>query len=351
MLKKDMKNDFKNTSKFKSLKSKDSGDGDEAKGNMQISNNHLEDTNIDLIRNSLKNHFLFKDLSEDIITRILTNLIIFQINSGLNLFSEGEPGNFFYIVKEGELQLTIPHVDVVKNFKKGDTFGEMALLQKNKRSGSVKALIDSEIFCLEGNIFREIVQKINKMDLKERIFNLNLVPIFKNLSPVELQNVAKGMIKCEFSPSFEVLKEGDSGESLYIIKEGMLSCSKNGKEIKRLNTKEYFGEYSVIFETKRSLTITSLGKSTCYQVSKNVLLDCLGQNFKNILLQGIAKESFSKSKLMKHLLFDDFFQKIFPIFKMTNYKPNQTVIEQDHFKKRKIVIVIEGTLINVFLKF
>jgi cGMP-dependent protein kinase len=272
---------------------------------------------------------------------------MFQINAGFYLFSEGDPGNFFFIVKEGELELSIPNTDEKKIFKRGDTFGELALIQKNKRSGSVKCTQQAMLFCLEGNIFREMVQKLNRIDLKERIYFLNLIPIFKGLSSVELHNVARGMIKCEYEQNHQILSQGEKGESLFIIKDGVIACVREEKEIRKLYTKDYFGESSILFETKRSLSIIASTKSTVYQISKSVLQETLGDKFKNILLMGIGKEGIHQSKIMKNLLFDDYFLKIFPAFQLTFYKNTQIVVPHNHFEKRKILIVIEGNLINV----
>ncbi len=61
------------------------------------------------------------------------------MNKGFILFKEGNPGNFFYIVKEGKLEL-IYNTNEVKIIQKGESFGELALIQKNLRSGTIKSL-------------------------------------------------------------------------------------------------------------------------------------------------------------------------------------------------------------------
>ena len=102
-----------------------------------------------------------------------------QLKSGSILFHEGDPGNFFYIVKDGKLEILIDNKPVA-NFKVGDTFGELALIQKNKRTGTVKCLETAQIYCLDGHIFRKLVKKLNQRNLKDRLFFLSLIPIFGN---------------------------------------------------------------------------------------------------------------------------------------------------------------------------
>ena len=109
----------------------------------------------------------------------MTQTIVLEIKKDSNLFKEGDSGNFFYVVKSGTLELIIKDDEERKIFKSGDTFGELALIQKNKRSGSVICREDGIVFCLEGSIFREIVQRVNKSFLKERIYFLSFIPLFR----------------------------------------------------------------------------------------------------------------------------------------------------------------------------
>jgi CRP-like cAMP-binding protein len=263
------------------------------------------------------------------------------------LFKEGDVGNFFYIVKEGELSLKFKDSTEEIRIRKGDIFGELALIEKSKRSGTVVSITTTDIFCLEGNIFRDIVRKVNSSDLHERVYCIKFISIFKGLTNSQINSLAIGMIKCEFSDNQVILKEGDQTESIFIIKEGTVSCVRNGQQIKKLTSKDYLGEISILFQTKRSITISSVGKTVCFQITMDVLIESLGENFRNILLQGILKESFLESNLMKNLVIDKYFDRIYNCFKLCNAKSSQILIQSKHFENRKIAVVIQGNLINV----
>jgi CRP-like cAMP-binding protein len=281
--------------------------------------------------------------------RIIDSLILFTIGSGHVLFKEGDVGNFFYIVKSGELILNLPDLDSTKILTQGDTFGELALLQKSERSGTVVSNTITDIYCLDGSVFREIVKKINSVDQNERGFIVKLISIFKGLTTVQISNIALGMIKCEFKEGETIVAEGERSESLFIIRDGSVSCFKNDKEIKKLSSKDYFGESSILFQTKRSMSIVCAKKTVCYQITKNLLQETLGENFRKVLLQGICKESFSNSQIMKNFLIDHYFEKIFNCFKINFYK-SEEIIFNGHTEK-KLVVVIQGTLTNVSVNF
>ncbi len=263
------------------------------------------------------------------------------------LFREGDSGNFFYLIKKGELELTLPNVVEKKYFRAGDSFGELALIQKNKRSGTVRSLGNAEIYILEANIFKDIVTRLNNNDLKERIYFLNLIPIFKILNSHQIQEIAQSMIKCEFQKGLVIIQEGDIGESMYIIKEGTIICFKNDKEVRKLYSKDFFGQGSLLFQLKRSLTVISADESFCYQITKRLLINILGIDFAKIILQGIAKNAISNIKMLKVLSIDEYFSKVFPLMKLSFYKNNEVVVNKNHFENRRIIIVVEGNLINV----
>jgi CRP-like cAMP-binding protein len=262
------------------------------------------------------------------------------------LFREGDVGNFFYIVKSGELTLNLPDLKQNKTIKKGDTFGELALIQKTQRSGTVRSTCVSEIYCLDGTIFREIVKKINSVDQNERNFVIKFISIFKGLTSVQIINIASSMIKCEFKDGDTVLAEGDRSESLFIIREGNVSCIKNGVEIKKLGSKDYFGESSILFQTKRSMSIVSIKRTVCYQITKDLLQETLSENFRKVLMIGICRESFLHSKVMKNFLIEHYFPKIFDCFKINFYKSSQVIFKPND-EDKKIVIVVQGCLSNV----
>lgn len=269
------------------------------------------------------------------------------MNPNQILFKEGESGYFFFLVKSGELELSLPLSSEKKYLKKGDTFGELALIQKNKRSATIQSVEEAEIYCLESNSFKDVLIRLNNNDLKERIFFLNLIPIFAILNSHQLQGIARNMITLAYKKDQTIIHEGEDGESLYIIKEGSVVCIKNEKEIRKLYSKEFFGTPSLLFNSKRSLSIKSDENTYCYQITKKLLVDILGLDYAKIILQGIAKNAIYNVKMLKVLSIDEYFSKVFPLMKLNFYKNAEVILRKNINENKKIIIVIEGNLINV----
>ena len=112
------------------------------------------------------------------------------------LFKKGDKGNYFYIIKEGNLEIIAEYGKKILN--QDETFGELALIENKERTATVKSINYCILYLLNGKIFREIVSKINEDELLERLNFLKAISIFNVLNNVHLNSIALGMLKCEF---------------------------------------------------------------------------------------------------------------------------------------------------------
>ena len=70
-----------------------------------------------------------------------------HVAAGTTVIREGEAGDRFYAIATGELQVTKNGQDV-KTLRRGDGFGEIALIEDVPRTATVTALSDAELFSL-----------------------------------------------------------------------------------------------------------------------------------------------------------------------------------------------------------
>lgn len=84
-----------------------------------------------------------------------------KIKAGENIITEGEPGENFYMLEEGEAQAVRSDIDhPVKDYKRGDYFGELALLNDKPRAASVIARTDCKIARLGRDGFKRLLGPI-----------------------------------------------------------------------------------------------------------------------------------------------------------------------------------------------
>lgn len=157
------------------------------------------------IRAILCQHYLFKDTGNKIITSIIDLMEIETLPPNQLLYDENTVGDKFYIVKKGSMEETFKNKKVI--YREGDTFGELALLEKRKREGTVISRDDVILYSLKGQLFRNIVQKINNEEQKERLEFLSVVPIFKSINKNQLNNIVLNMFTCSFAEDQTIIRE------------------------------------------------------------------------------------------------------------------------------------------------
>jgi len=97
----------------------------------------------------LRNSEIFSVLDEDELYKLslLTNEL--EVSKGNYVFSEKQEGRTLYIVASGDLLLELVGKPF-KTFSPGDNFGEVALVNDQIRTGSIKAINDSTLICIKG---------------------------------------------------------------------------------------------------------------------------------------------------------------------------------------------------------
>ncbi len=76
--------------------------------------------------------------------------------AGTVIATEGEPGAGLFVIEKGQAEVTIGGKRVNK-LKKGDFFGEMALLDGGPRTATVTATTDIELWALTEWVFRGLL--------------------------------------------------------------------------------------------------------------------------------------------------------------------------------------------------
>jgi CRP/FNR family cyclic AMP-dependent transcriptional regulator len=93
---------------------------------------------------------------------------------------------------------------------------------------------------------------------------LRRVPLFADLTPDELQQVAALFKERHFAAGETVVKEGSDGAAFFLIESGEAAVSVNGVERVGLSAGDHFGEIALIDEGVRAATITASTDLVCY---------------------------------------------------------------------------------------
>ena len=95
---------------------------------------------------------IFAPLPEHIAEQLSWNLIPVQVAAGTVVIREGDEGDRFYVLSDGEAEVTTGGRSVAR-LGPGDYFGEIALLRDVPRTATVTAVTDCRLLALTREIF------------------------------------------------------------------------------------------------------------------------------------------------------------------------------------------------------
>ena len=339
----------KNMEESPSINNKETVDINIAEEDLMNMMNHVMTQNEEeSIRKSLSKQFVFKDITPDVLNLVMNELIYCPFSKGTTVYEEGDEGNFFYIIASGSVE-AIEKGKFKKKYSKWECFGELSLITQNKREETIKCLEDVVVFTIDGVSFRDIQMRINEKILKERFNFLNTISIFESLDNISKYNVAQKIKLKEFPENTQIIHRGDVGDTLYIIKDGMVSCRIGIKEVRKLGNNDYFGQNAILIDVKRGLDIFSIQKTLCYELSRNDLKDALGKDYVDVILFCFFKSCVEKSDYLKIIFNESKMQEIFKSFTIKIYSKDEKIyqpINPDKLKSnnKKMIAIVDGSL-------
>ena len=144
---------------------------------------------------------------------------------GETLFRQGDPGEFFYVVLSGSVDVLIRDPGgkehQVATLFNGDSFGELALMQEgNTRGASIVAKEDCEFLTLGREDYGAILRTQSEKSVSEKVTHLESMPLFKHVDHDTVQSMAYVLSAREYPRNTLVFKQGEEVEDVFFIASG-----------------------------------------------------------------------------------------------------------------------------------
>lgn len=311
----------------------------------QAADNSKSSEDMGKIMNALNNHFIFTSLTEEDKELIAEAMILYSFVPGAVIFRQGTPSRSYYIIKKGI-------VDVIVNGQKvnklidGDGFGELALLHDNERSATIRCVDFTMVWSIDRETFKKLIENVSTHNFEQNRAYLDRINLLNSLTQYQKDALAANMTNSRFHPGQSIITEGDPGDMLYIIKEGIVSVMKRGIELNQLHVGSYFGEQALISNNPRNATcIAKDGLVKCVCLSRSVLFQVLNYHLQDIIEQNTIMEALNRSENFS-LLKKSQKEAILKDINIVSYKAGDIVIPKGALCCSKIYIIISGRLQN-----
>ncbi|KAM7208701.1 cyclic adenosine monophosphate-dependent protein kinase [Naviculisporaceae sp. PSN 640] len=227
---------------------------------------------IERLKKAISSNFLFRNLDDDQTAQILGALVEKPIPAkGIKVITQGDSGDYFYVVERGSFDIYVNpsgalqpgpdgmgnHVDTIQS---GGSFGELALMYNAPRAATV---ISAEPGCilwvLDRLTFRRILME--STFARRRMYEsfLETVPLLSSLTPYERSKIADALTRQKFPAGHTIIREGDPGESFFLLVNGEAVAYKSGNNepVKHYKKGDFFGELALLNDKPRAASVVS----------------------------------------------------------------------------------------------
>ena len=301
-----------------------------------------EKEDYDMIYDIISKHFFLQTLTHQAKEEIIISMSLYKVSKGVTLYTQGTPGNFWYIVQSGELSVYMNDKQVGQ-LKNGQSFGERALMDGTLRSNTIIAETDCKLWALKRQVFRKIIEFIFTSNYEENIKFLDQVnlPIESTLKSI----MANNLIQEIYLKGQYICREGEFGSSLYIIKDGEVECLKGETVIRILKKGDNFGQKALLEGAVRSLDVKAKTDCKIYSISAEFFKNQYGDNFRQVLYFNFITISFNNSKIFKKIN-SKIIAKSFQYFNFRSLKNNELVYPKGQKITDKLCVVLEGNIVD-----
>jgi putative peptide zinc metalloprotease protein len=212
---------------------------------------------------------LFAGCSDEDVAALVAALRPEHVPAGRQFIRQDEQGDRAYLVRSGEVEMWRREgqgrEQLVAELRRGDYCGEYALLRGEPYDASYRATIDSELLTMSRSDFNRLVRRHLTMRgqverSSERVVLLSRIPVFAELSHVELTRLAARFHQGKVAPDERVIWEGKRGRAFFVVLAGSLTVvagrgTPQERVLARLGVGEYAGEISLLLDQPAIATV------------------------------------------------------------------------------------------------
>jgi cAMP-dependent protein kinase regulator len=244
------------------------------------------------LKKAVAGNFLFSHLDDEQSSQVLGALVEKPIPAkGIKVITQGDAGDYFYIVENGDFDIHINEAGSVQpgpegigkkvtTIGPGGSFGELALMYNAPRAATVISTEPgSLLWYLDRVTFRRIL--MDSAFARRRMYESFLaeVPLLSDLAPYERSKIADALETQKFPANTTIIREGDPGEAFYLLESGTAAVYKRETGDKALMTYkkgDYFGELALLDDKPRAASVVSTEEVKVATLGKEGFLRLLG---------------------------------------------------------------------------
>jgi len=247
------------------------------------------------LRAALRQCPFMKKIDDDTLESLVRAMPVQTFDPGAIVCRQGARDDCAYVIVEGSVnvfQEPDPETDpdgaqvFVRPLTRGRLFGEFSMLWSTPRTRSV--YVDQQqavLGVLTQEVFRNLVVRNEMKERSRREACLRRSAMLETLDDEEIAQLADALQKKCFEEGEVIVRQGDTGNELYVVLEGTCVVTvetgskdrdRDIQECKRCYAGDMFGEKALLEKTKRCATVSAATKVEVLALRRDTFERMLG---------------------------------------------------------------------------
>jgi cGMP-dependent protein kinase len=254
-----------------------------------------------VLKDALRNNAVLGELSPDLHEKLLSSMKAYDLSALEVVYEVGSYPASCFVVTSGLLEAVV-NGERLQEYHVGDCFGARALLYDQQHSKTIRTLQISTLWGVERSVFKLVLAQHNASVHLENLSFLRSIKMLDRLTNEQVELLAEQLSSLTFACGTNIVIEGEAGSVLYIIKQGSVTCSAKGRDIRQLHRGDYFGEQALLYDTPRTATVTAATDTKLLAISRDSLHKALGDTLSQVIYKNCIRIAFSRHPSLSNLL-------------------------------------------------
>jgi putative peptide zinc metalloprotease protein len=219
----------------------------------------------------------FEDLPGSILSDLAGRVVLRDILPGQAVMRQGDRATAFYVVRRGTFNVETEHpetgdVQLLGTLGRGESFGEIGLLENSRRQATVRAVGEGEVFEVDKGTFdRLLADPINAPRFGptlQALAELRELPVFAHLGTERLAELLAHGGWVTFSAGDILMEQGAIGDAFYAVASGRADVVIDGALVGTVVAGGFAGELALLRDAPRAATVTARTSMRAFRLDR-----------------------------------------------------------------------------------
>jgi CRP-like cAMP-binding protein len=248
---------------------------------------------------------IFEDLPEDVLSDLAGRVSLRRLPAGKPIFRQGDRPDAFYVVRSGAIQIVDEDPEtgkerVIRTLVRGDTFGELGLIDGAPRSATARPMEDSELFEIDESTFDRLLAAMVHVPefapTLQQAAEIRALRPFASLGGDDISMLQEHGSWENVAPGGEIVVEGEEGDAFFVLGSGHVEVIQGGEVVGELGPGDHFGEVALLRDVPRTATVVARTPVRTFRIDREAFDAVLGAAFR----QGRLAPASSVERTSQH---------------------------------------------------